>query len=120
MFDVYEKVFLVSMFNDWLIYKMIGKFVVELSNGLIIGIINFKKCIWNFFIMKKCGFKDNIFLLIVECGLIIGKVNLKGVEDIGFVEGIIVVVGGGDVQFGCIGVGVVNLNEGVVFGGSFW
>lgn len=118
--DIYEKVSSVGMFNDWLIYKMTGNLSVEPSNGSTTGILNLEKRKWNPSIMKKCGLKDDIFPPISECGSIIGNVNAKGAEDTGLAEGTIVVVGGGDSQLGCIGVGVVKANEAAVFGGSFW
>lgn len=38
----------------------------------------------------------------------------------GLTEGTLVVVGGGDAQLGCIGVGAVDANDAAIFGGSFW
>lgn len=118
--EVYEKVFSVGMFNDWLIYKITGKHAVEPSNGSTTGIFNLKNRSWNPSIIKRCGLKDNIFPPVAECGSVIGKVNAKGSKDTGLAEGTTVVVGGGDSQLGCIGVGVVKPNQAAVFGGSFW
>ncbi|MFT5874141.1 MAG: autoinducer 2 (AI-2) kinase [Clostridium sp.] len=118
--EIYENVSTIGMFNDWLIYKITGKLAVEPSNGSTTGILNLKARKWNPSIMKRCGLKDNIFPEIAECGSVIGKVNAKGSEDTGLAEGTTVVVGGGDAQLGCIGVGVVKPNEAAIFGGSFW
>lgn len=118
--EVYEKVSLIGMFNDWLIYKITGKHAVEPSNGSTTGIFNLKNRCWNPSIIKRCGLKDNIFPAVAECGTVIGKVNARGSQDTGLAEGTTVVVGGGDAQLGCIGVGVVNPKEAAVFGGSFW
>lgn len=118
--ELYENVASLGMFNDWLIYKMTGKLAVEPSNGSTTGIFDLQKCIWDSSIANKCGLKDNIFPPVAECGSIIGKVNARGAEDTGLAEGTAVIVGGGDAQLGCIGVGVVKPNEAAVFGGSFW
>lgn len=118
--EVYEKVAAVGMFNDWLIYRMTGKLAVEPSNGSTTGIFDLKKRQWDSSIAAKCGLRDDIFPPVMECGSIIGKVNAKGAEETGLAEGTTVVVGGGDAQLGCIGVGVINPNEAAVFGGSFW
>ncbi len=118
--EVYEKIATVGMFNDWLIYKMTGKLAVEPSNGSTTGIFDLQKRTWDSSIAKKCGIRSDIFPAIAECGSIIGNVNLKGAKDTGLAEGTTVVVGGGDAQLGCIGVGVVKPNEAAVFGGSFW
>lgn len=118
--EVYEKVANIGMFNDWLIYKMTGKLAVEPSNGSTTGIFDIQKREWDPSIAKKCGLRVDIFPNVAECGSIIGKVNAQGAEDTGLAEGTTVVIGGGDAQLGCIGVGVVKPNEAAVFGGSFW
>lgn len=118
--EVYKKLATVGMFNDWLIFKMTGKLAVEPSNGSTTGIFDLQRRTWDSSIAIKCGLKDGIFPPVAECGSVIGKVNPKGAEDTGLAEGTTVVVGGGDSQLGCIGVGVVNPNEAAVFGGSFW
>lgn len=118
--DIYEKIAAVGMFNDWLIYKMTGELAVEPSNGSTSGIFDLKTRTWDPSIADKCSLRSDIFPKSAECGSVIGKVNKKGSEDTGLAEGTAVVVGGGDAQLGCIGVGVVNPNEAAVFGGSFW
>lgn len=118
--DVYDKVATVGMFNDWLIYKMTGTLAVEPSNGSTTGIMDLKKRAWDPTIAKKCGLKEDIFPPTVECGTVISKVNSKCAEETGLAEGTPVIVGGGDAQLGCIGVGVVKPNQAAVFGGSFW
>lgn len=118
--DVYKKIATIGMFNDWLIYKMTGKLAVEPSNGSTTGIFSLKNRAWDSSIAIRFNLKNDIFPPVAECGSVIGKVNTKGAEDTGLMEGTTVVVGGGDSQLGCIGVGVVNPNEAAVFGGTFW
>ena len=48
------------------------------------------------------------------------KVSAQAAAETGLAEGTPLVTGGGDCQLGTIGVGVVNVNEAVIFGGSFW
>lgn len=117
---LYENVSKIGMFNDWLIYKLTGKLAVDPSNGSTTGIINLKKKSWNTSLMKKCGLKDDIFPPIIECGSIIGKVNENAAKETSLAKGTTVVVGGGDAQLGCIGVGVTKPNEAAILGGSFW
>ncbi|MDU1114858.1 MAG: autoinducer-2 kinase [Clostridium butyricum] len=118
--DLYKKVSKVGMFNDWLIYKLTGNLAVEPSNGSTTGIMSLTKRSWNPSIMKKCGLKDDIFPPILECGSKAGFVSKKAADETNLAEGTTVVVGGGDAQLGCIGVGVTNPNEAAIFGGSFW
>ncbi|MBU3188374.1 autoinducer-2 kinase [Clostridium bowmanii] len=118
--EIYENIATIGMFNDWLIYKMTGRLAVEPSNGSTTGIFDLQKCTWDSSIANKCGIRDDIFPTVSECGTVIGNVNAKGAKDTGLAFGTPVVIGGGDSQLGCIGVGVVKPNEAAVFGGSFW
>lgn len=118
--EIYENTAFVSMFNDWLIYKLSGVLKSEPSNGCTTGIFDLKKRTWDAEIAKKCGLKDSIFPAVAESGTEIAKVNKKGAADTGLAEGTPVVTGGGDAQLGCIGIGVTAKNQAAVFGGSFW
>ena len=118
--DVYERVAHIGMFNDWLIYKLTGILAVEPSNGSTSGLMDLKTRSWDPSILERCGLKTDIFPEVRESGTIAGKVTEKAAKETGLTEGTTVVVGGGDAQLGCIGVGVVNPNEAAIFGGSFW
>lgn len=118
--DIYQKTAAVGMFNDWLIYKMTGFLAVEPSNGSTTGIFDLHKRTWDPKIAEKCGLRPDIFPAVLECGRVAASVNAKGAADTGLAEGTPVVVGGGDAQLGCIGVGVVDPGQAAVFGGSFW
>lgn len=118
--EVYNKTANISMFNDWLIYKLTGAMSCEPSNGCTTGIFNLENRVWDPSIAEKCGIKSNIFPVVYESGSVVAPVSKKGAESTGLVEGIPVVAGGGDAQLGCVGVGVVSPNQAAVFGGSFW
>lgn len=118
--EIYEKTATIGMFNDWLIYKLTGIMALEPSNGSTTGIFDLQKRDWDPEIARKCGLRDDIFPKVYESGSLAGNVNEKGAADTGLAVGTPVIVGGGDCQLGCIGVGVVEPNECAVFGGSFW
>ena len=118
--EIYEKTAYIGMFNDWLIYKMTGVLEIEPSNGSTTGIFNLKSRAWNPEIARKCGLRDDIFPPVRECGSKIATVSEPGAEQTGLAAGTPVVVGGGDAQLGCVGVGVVDAGQAAVFGGSFW
>lgn len=118
--DLYEKIASVGMFNDWLIYKLTGILAVEPSNGSTTGIFDLEKRDWDPSIAGRCGLRTDIFPPVKECGALIGTTAGNELKPTGLCEGIPVVVGGGDAQLGCIGVGVVEENQAAVFGGSFW
>ena len=118
--DVYKKVAKIGMFNDWIIYRLSGVLAVEPSNGSTTGLFDLKTRCWDTGIARRCGLRDDIFPDVMECGTVAAGVSKKGAEEAGLAEGTPLVVGGGDAQLGTVGVGVVDENEAVVFGGSFW
>lgn len=118
--EIYEKTATVTMFNDWLIYKLTGVLATEPSNGCTTGIFDLSKRDWDTSIAERCGLKLDIFPPVHESGSIVAHVNQLGADDTNLVTGIPVVAGGGDAQLGCIGVGVVAPHQAAVMGGSFW
>jgi autoinducer 2 (AI-2) kinase len=118
--DLYKKTARIGMFNDWLIYRLSGELAVEPSNGSTTGLFDLKTRAWDKSIAKRCGLRDDIFPDVVECGVPVAKVSAKAAAETGLAEGTPLVTGGGDCQLGTIGVGVVDINEAVIFGGSFW
>ena len=118
--EIYEKTAAIGMFNDWLIYKLTGVMPLEPSNGSTTGIFDLQKRDWNPSIAKRVGLREDIFPKVYECGTKVASVNEKGAADTGLTVGTPVVVGGGDSQLGCIGVGVTKPDQAAIFGGSFW
>lgn len=118
--EVYENIASIGMFNDWLIYKMSGKLVVEPSNGSTSGLFSLTKRTWDKTIAERCGLKSDIFPPVQECGTLVSHVSKEGAKETGLKEGTPIIVGGGDAQLGTIGVGVTEANEAAVFGGTFW
>lgn len=118
--ELYEQVSSISMFNDWLIYRLSGTMVSEPSNGSTTGIFDLKDRVWDASIAEKCGLKTSLFPAVEESGRIVARVNAQGARDTGLIEGTPLVTGGGDAQLGCIGIGVTGNNQAAVFGGSFW
>ncbi|WP_313134468.1 autoinducer-2 kinase [Anaerocolumna sp.] len=118
--EIYERTAVVTMFNDWLIYKLTGVLSTEPSNGCTTGIFDLKSRMWDTSIAEKCGLRTDIFPKVYESSSIVAYVTKEAAAETGLTEGIPVVAGGGDAQLGSIGVGVVAPNQAAVFGGSFW
>jgi autoinducer 2 (AI-2) kinase len=118
--EIYERIETLLMFNDWLIYRLTGEMVSEPSNASTTGIFNLQKRTWDPSVAEKCGLRADIFPRVAECGERAGTVSAAASAETGLAEGTAVVVGGGDAQLGCIGVGVVRAGQAAVFGGSFW
>jgi autoinducer-2 kinase len=115
--ELYEKVAKISMISDWILYKLCGNITSDPSNGGTSGIFSLEKREWVSSMAKKVGIKDDIFPPVFEVGEVIGNVTdiTSGLDNATFV-----VQGGGDVQLGSAGLGVVKLGDVAVLGGSFW
>ena len=118
--EVYARAASLGMFNDWLIYRLTGVLAVEPSNASTTGLLDLRSRSWDPSIAERCGLRGDVLPPIAESGTRIGAVNARGAADTGLAEGTPVVVGGGDCQLGCIGVGAVEPGSAAVFGGSFW
>ncbi len=115
--ELYEKVNKISMISDWILYKLCGKITSDPSNGGTSGIFSLENRGWLSSMAKQVGIKEDIFPEVLEVGEVIAKVsdNLSGLD-----SSTLVVQGGGDVQLGSAGLGVVELGDVAILGGSFW
>jgi len=118
--EIYEKVAKISMIGDWILAKLSGKIATDPSNGGTTGIFSLKTRDWAPYMAKKVGLKDDIFASCMESGAVIGKVLASVSEETGLTTKTLVVMGGGDVQLGAAGLGVVKLGQVAILGGSFW
>ncbi|MFZ3591613.1 autoinducer-2 kinase [Bacillus sp. DJP31] len=118
--EIYEKASLISMINDWILYKLSGQLQVDPSNGCTTGIFYLEKRDWTQAIATLCEIKSNIFPQVNEAGTVIGNVTKQIASITGLMEGTPVVSGGGDAQMASVGVGAVKEKQTVVSGGSFW
>jgi autoinducer 2 (AI-2) kinase len=118
--EFYEKVARISMIGDWILYKLSGILATDPSNAGTTGIFSLKERNWDEKMATKVGLKDDIFPPCLEVGTLMGTVSAKASKESGLSIKTKVVMGGGDVQLGCAGLGVVNLGDVAVLGGSFW
>jgi len=117
---IYKKVAKISMISDWILAKLSGIITTDPSNGGTSGIFSLERRDWLPNMATKVGIKNNIFPKTYESGTVIGNIT----EDASFSTGLdtntLVVAGGGDVQLGSAGLGVVNSGDVAILGGSFW
>ncbi len=118
--SLYEKVDSISMIGDWILAKLSGIIATDPSNGGTTGIFSLKKRTWSEEMAKKVGIKEDIFPPVLETGTPMGKVTSKASEETGLSTSTLVVMGGGDVQLGAAGLGVVKEGQVAILGGSFW
>ena len=115
--EIYEKIAKISMISDWILAKLSGVIASDPSNAGTAGIYSLEKREWLPEMAEKVGIKSDIFPPSLESGTVIGTVVTK---DSGLSMDTKVVMGGGDVQLGSAGLGVVKEGEVAILGGSFW
>jgi autoinducer 2 (AI-2) kinase len=118
--ELYEKVRYISMIGDWILAKLSGIIATDPSNGGTTGIFNLKDRDWDKSMAKEVGINCDIFVPCLEPGEVIGSISEKASKESGLSQNTKVVMGGGDVQLGAVGLGVVNEGEVAILGGSFW
>ncbi len=118
--ELYEKVANISMIGDWILARLSGVIAVDPSNGGTTGIFSLATRSWEKEMAGKVGIKEEIFPPVLETGTLLGNVSEKSTEETGLSPLTKVVMGGGDVQLGSAGLGVVNEGDVAVLGGSFW
>jgi len=118
--QMYEKVAHISMIGDWMLAKLSGFIATDPSNGGTTGIFSLKNRDWQRDMATKVGLKDDIFPDVLEVGTWMGNVQESVAKECGLSSKTKVVMGGGDVQLGSAGLGVVKEGQVAILGGSFW
>ena len=117
---LYQKTAHISMISDWVLAKLSNVIATDPSNAGTTGVFSLKTRQWDTAMATKVGIKDDIFPPVYETGTQIGEVTSSASKETGLVRGTPVIMGGGDVQLGSAGLGVVETNEVAVLGGTFW
>lgn len=117
---VYENTAHISMISDWVLAKLSGTIATDPSNAGTTGIFSLQNRQWDKSMASKVGLKDDIFPPVYETGTQIGEVTSTAAKATGLTEGTPVIMGGGDVQLGSAGLGVVEANQVAILGGTFW
>ena len=118
--EIYKKVASISMIGDWILAKLSGVIATDPSNGGTTGIYSLNKRDWEPDMAEKVGLKTDIFSPTLEPGTVMGTVTPDASKETGLATSTKVVMGGGDVQLGAAGLGVVKEGQVAILGGSFW
>ncbi|MEA1919671.1 MAG: autoinducer-2 kinase [Campylobacterota bacterium] len=117
---IYEKTASMNMISDWVLTKLSGVIAAEPSNAGTSGVFSLEKRQFEPIMAKKLGLKDDIFPKVYESGSLIGEVSQSASDLTGLHVKTKVVMGGGDVQLGSAGLGVVKAGQCAILGGTFW
>jgi len=118
--DIYRNAATITMISDWLAAKLSGELAVDPSNAGTTGMLDLFSRDWRPALLDMAGLRADILSPVKETGTVLGAVTKEAAQQCGLREGTPVVMGGGDVQLGCLGLGVVRAGQTAVLGGTFW
>ncbi|MCB6177624.1 autoinducer-2 kinase [Rhodobacter sp. Har01] len=118
--EVWAKVRRLSMVNDWIAARLTGEITVEPTNGSTNGLMDLARRDWSDALIATAGLDRSLFPRVVEPGTIVGHVTASAAAETGLAAGTPFVAGGGDVQLGSVGLGVLEMADTGVLGGTFW
>ena len=118
--EIFDRTAYLSMINDWVVAKLSGEITVEPSNGGTTGLFDPTARQWSDSLIARTGLPREIFPTIVKSGDQVGVVTGRAAEETGLRAGTPVIAGGGDVQLGSLGLGVVDAGQAAILGGTFW
>ncbi|MCE1727408.1 autoinducer-2 kinase, partial [Enterobacter hormaechei] len=92
--------------SDWLAYRLSGELAVDPSNAGTTGMLDLVSRDWRPSLLEMAGLRSDILSPVKETGTLLGYVTEKAAAECGLSSGTPVIMGGGDVQLGCLGIGV--------------
>lgn len=118
--DLFAEVRHINMISDWVLSELSGKVVSEPSNAGTAGIFSLNERHWLPDLVTALEIPSSIFPETFETGTQVGEISAEAAGQTGLLAGTPVITGGGDVQLGTAGLGVVELGQSAVLGGTFW
>ena len=116
---IYERIATVLSISDWIIYRLSGERVSEVSNYCDIGLVDIHELRCSQKLVDMLHLPRGIYPEIVPPGTCIGAVTPTTAEQTGLTSGTPVVIGGADTQCGLLGMGVKDEGQvGIVAGWS--
>ncbi|MCS3409535.1 autoinducer-2 kinase [Serratia sp. AKBS12] len=118
--DIYRRASTITMIGDWLANRLSGELAVDPSNAGTTGMLDLTSRNWRPELLDMAGLRADMLSPVKETGSLLGQVTALAAQQSGLLAGTPVVMGGGDVQLGCLGLGVVRAGQTAVLGGTFW
>ncbi|WP_128177261.1 autoinducer-2 kinase [[Pantoea] beijingensis] len=118
--EIYRQTATVTMISDWLAYMLSGELAVDPSNAGTTGMLALSTRNWHPELLDMAGLRADILSPVAETGTRLGYITARAAETCGLKAGTPVGMGGGDVQLGSLGLGLVRPGQTAVLGGTFW
>ncbi|HUV53055.1 MAG TPA: FGGY-family carbohydrate kinase [Dehalococcoidia bacterium] len=117
--EIYERIATVLPISDWIIYRLCGERVGEISCVSEAGLVDINELRGSRKLAEMLQFPEGVCPPLEAAGTRVGAVTLKVAERTGLAAGTPVVLGGSDTQCGLLGMGVREEGEvGIVAGWS--
>ncbi len=119
--DVYKKTYKILSAKDYIIYKLTGQFLMDVSNGSATNAMDIREMNWSGKLIEGAGVDGEMFPELRDATYVTGEVSASMSLECGLAAGTPVVLGGGDGQ--CASVGAGSVAEGLTYisaGSSSW
>jgi autoinducer 2 (AI-2) kinase len=117
---IHKKTAFMNMLSDWVLFKLSGEIVTDVTCGSSSGIFDLKKRTWSDILVEKADLPKNIYPPVYEPASIVGRVTKDAAVQTGLAEGTPVITAGADTQMALLGTGAVTPGMFTVVGGTFW
>lgn len=117
--DIYQRIATVLSINDWIVYRLCGERVGEVSGSCDMGLVDVSRADWSAELVETLDLPRDVYPQRVVAGTRVGAVTAAASAQTGLAAGTHVVAGGADTQSGLLGMGVKNSGQvGIVAGWS--
>ena len=116
--DVWDRVSYFLFIHDWVLYRLCGEMATDATMICAGQMGDVKARGWAGDLIGSLGLRLDILPPVHAAGTLLGDLNDQVAAATGLPEGLPVHVGGGDAQFGCLGVGGMAPGRAVIVGGS--
>ena len=119
--QIYDRAYRMLQAKDYIIYRLTGQFVTDLSDASGTNLLDIEKQTWSTELIQAFQIRAELLPELHSSSDIAGTVTKQAAKETGLIEGMPVVIGGGDGSCACVGAGVVRKGKIYnVLGSSSW
>ena len=116
--EIYKRTRFVLQSKDYIVARLTGRFATDYSDASATNAYDLSRKVWSDRLLSAAGIPEDLFPDALPSSTVIGPVRKTDGVDL---EGVPVVLGGGDGACATVGAGVIRANEGYnYFGSSSW
>jgi autoinducer 2 (AI-2) kinase len=116
--ELWRRIHLFLFVHDWLLFQLTQRRATAASMTAAGQMGNCAARGWALDLLEELGIPLDVLPPVYEGGALLGELLPEVAAEVGLKPGLLVYVGGGDTQFGCLGVGGLEPDNAVIVGGS--